>query len=50
MWFFSSLSGWAFAVWLPTVYATVYHIELTRTLLYTFIVAGASVVGRFVAL
>ncbi len=50
MWFFSSLSGWAFAVWLPTVYATVYHIQLTRTLVYTFIVAGASVVGRFVAL
>jgi putative MFS transporter len=50
MWFFSSLSSWAFAVWLPTVYATVYHIELTRTLVYTFIVAGASVVGRLVAL
>jgi MFS transporter, putative metabolite:H+ symporter len=50
MWFFSSLGNWAFFVWLPTVYATIYHIELTRTLFYTFIVAGASVVGRFVAL
>jgi len=50
MWFFSSLGSWAFVVWLPTVYATVYHIELTRTLVYTFIVAGASVAGRFVAL
>jgi len=50
MWFFSSLGSWAFTVWLPTVYATVYHIALTRTLVYTFIVAGASVVGRFVAL
>lgn len=50
MWFFSSLGNWAFYVWLPTVYATVYHIALTRTLAYTFIVAGASVVGRFVAL
>ncbi len=49
MWFFSSLAGWAFVVWLPTVYATIYHIQLTRTLIYTFIVAGASVVGRFVA-
>ncbi len=49
MWFFSSLAGWAFIVWLPTVYATIYHIQLTRTLVYTFIVAGASVVGRFVA-
>jgi MFS transporter, putative metabolite:H+ symporter len=49
LWFFSSLSYWAFVVWLPTVYATVYHIQLTRTLIYTFIVAGASVVGRSVA-
>ncbi len=31
------------------IYATYYHINLTRTLLYTFIVAGTSVVGRIVA-
>jgi putative MFS transporter len=50
LWFFQSLSYWAFVVWLPTIYATVYHIQLTRTLFYTFIVAGASVLGRFTAL
>ena len=49
MWFFSSLAGWAFTVWLPTIYATVYHIELTRTLTYTFLIAGTQVVGRLVA-
>ncbi len=49
MWFFSSLSGWAFVVWLPSIYAGIYHIALTRTLFYTFIVAGASVLGRFMA-
>ena len=50
LWFFFSLAYWAFVVWLPTVYSTVYHIQLTRTLIYTFIVAGASVAGRSVAM
>jgi putative MFS transporter len=49
MWFLSNFAGIAFNVWLPTIYATYYHITLTRTLLYTFIVAGTSVVGRVVA-
>jgi putative MFS transporter len=49
MWFLSNAGGYAFAVWLPTIYANIYHIALTRTLVYTFIVAGTSVVGRLVA-
>ena len=49
MWFLSNFGGYAFAVWLPTIYASIYHIALTRTLVYTFIVAGTSVVGRIVA-
>jgi MFS transporter, putative metabolite:H+ symporter len=49
MWFLSNAGGYAFAVWLPTIYARIYHIQLTRTLVYTFIVAGTSVLGRIVA-
>lgn len=49
MWFCSNFAASAFSVWLPTIYATFYHIQLTRTLVYTFIVAGTSVVGRVVA-
>jgi putative MFS transporter len=49
MWFLSNAGGYAFAVWLPTIYASIYHIQLTRTLIYTFIVAGTSVAGRVVA-
>lgn len=49
MWFCSNFAASAFSVWLPTIYATFYHIQLTRTLVYTFIVAGTSVVGRIVA-
>jgi MFS transporter, putative metabolite:H+ symporter len=49
MWFLSNAGGYAFSVWLPTIYASVYHIQLTRTLVYTFIVAGTSVAGRVVA-
>jgi hypothetical protein len=36
-------------VCLPTIYSTYYHIELTRTLFYTFIVAGAQVVAHLCA-
>lgn len=49
MWFLSNFGGYAFAVWLPTIYANFYHIALTRTLVYTFVVAGTSVAGRIVA-
>jgi MFS transporter, putative metabolite:H+ symporter len=49
MWFCSNFAANAFSVWLPTIYSTYYHINLTRTLFYTFIVAGTSVVGRFCA-
>jgi len=49
MWFLSNAGGYAFSVWLPTIYASIYHIQLTRTLVYTFIVAGTSVAGRVVA-
>jgi putative MFS transporter len=49
MWFCSNFAASAFSVWLPTIYATFYHIQLTRTLVYTFIVAGVSVVGRIAA-
>jgi putative MFS transporter len=42
-------NGEGFAVWLPTIYSTYYHIDLTRTLQYTFIVAGTQVVARFCA-
>src|SRR3978361_2202400 len=49
MWFCSGFAAYAFSVWLPSIFATYYHINLTRTLVYTFIVAGTSVVGRMVA-
>jgi MFS transporter, putative metabolite:H+ symporter len=49
LWFCSNFAATGFAVWLPTIYAQYYHIELTRTLLYTFIVAGTQVVARFCA-
>jgi putative MFS transporter len=49
MWFCSNFAASAFSVWLPTIYATIYHIQLTRTLFFTFIIAGTSVVGRIVA-
>lgn len=46
LWFCANFAGTGFSVWLPTIYSTYYHIELTRTLLYTFIVAGTQVVAR----
>jgi putative MFS transporter len=49
MWFCSGFSSSAFSVWLPSIYATYYHINLTRTLFYTFIVAGTSIAGRIAA-
>ncbi len=49
LWFCAAFAGTGFAVWLPTIYSTYYHIDLTRTLLYTFIVAGTQVVARFCA-
>jgi putative MFS transporter len=49
MWFCSGFAATAFSVWLPSIFATYYHINLTRTLVYTFIVAGTSVVGRVFA-
>ena len=49
MWFCSGFASSAFSVWLPSIFATYYHINLTRSLMYTFIVAGTSVVGRIVA-
>jgi len=49
MWFCSGFAATAFSVWLPSIFATYYHINLTRTLVYTFIVAGVSVVGRVFA-
>jgi len=49
LWFCSNFASTAFSVWLPTIYSQYYHIELTRTLFYTFIVAGTQVVGRICA-
>jgi MFS transporter, putative metabolite:H+ symporter len=49
MWFCSGFAAFAFSVWLPSIFATYYHINLTRTLVYTFIVAGTSIVGRVLA-
>jgi putative MFS transporter len=49
MWFCSGFASSAFSVWLPSIFATYYHIGLTRSLTYTFIVAGTSVVGRVCA-
>lgn len=49
LWFLTNFAGFAFNIWLPTIYATVYHIELTRTLVYTFIVAGTAVAARLLA-
>ena len=46
MWFCSGFSASAFSVWLPSIYATYYHIDLARTFTFTLIVAGTSVVGR----
>lgn len=48
-WFCSGFAASAFSVWLPSIYATYYRINLTRTLVFTFIVAGTSVVGRVFA-
>jgi MFS transporter, putative metabolite:H+ symporter len=49
LWFCANFSATAFSVWLPSIYATYYHINLTRTLQYTFIVAGTQVMGRVLA-
>lgn len=49
LWFCSNFAATGFSVWLPTIYSTYYHIELTRTLFYTFIVAGTQVVARLCA-
>lgn len=49
LWFCAGFSSYAFSVWLPTIFATYYHINLTRSLLYTFIIAGMSILGRIVA-
>ena len=49
MWFFSNFAANSFSVWLPIIYSRYYHIEITRTLQYTFIIAGTSVVGRIFA-
>jgi putative MFS transporter len=46
LWFSANFAATGFSVWLPTIYSTYYHIELTRTLFYTFIVAGTQVVAR----
>jgi MFS transporter, putative metabolite:H+ symporter len=46
LWFCSNFAATGFSVWLPTIYSTYYHIELPRTLLYSFIVAGTQVVAR----
>ncbi|HEY1798888.1 MAG TPA: MFS transporter [Stellaceae bacterium] len=49
LWFCSNFAATGFSVWLPTIYSTYYHIELSRTLFYTFIVAGTQVVSRLCA-
>ncbi len=49
LWFCSNFAANGFSVWLPSIYATYYHIELSRTLFYTFIVVGTQVVGRMCA-
>jgi putative MFS transporter len=49
LWFCSNFAATGFSVWLPTIYSTYYHIELSRTLFYTFIVAGTQVVARLCA-
>jgi len=49
LWFCANFAGTGFSVWLPSIYSTYYHIELSRTLLYTFIVAGTQVVARVCA-
>jgi putative MFS transporter len=49
MWFFSNFVANSFSVWLPIIYSRYYHIEITITLQYTFIIAGTSVVGRIFA-
>jgi putative MFS transporter len=46
MWFCSGVASFAFSVFLPTIFATYYHIGLTRSLTYTFMVAGVSILGR----
>src|SRR5258708_19153070 len=49
LWFCSNFAATGVSVWLPTIYSQYYHIELSRTLFYTFIVAGTQVVGRICA-
>lgn len=46
MWFCSNFAATIFSVWLPSIYATYYHIDLVKTFSYTMIVAGTAVTGR----
>ncbi len=49
MWFCSNFAATIFSVWLPSIYATYYHIDLVKTFTYTLIVAGTAVLGRVCA-
>jgi putative MFS transporter len=49
MWFCSNFAANAFSVWLPSIYALYYHIDLARTFNYTLMVAASAVIGRICA-
>ncbi|WP_185702370.1 MULTISPECIES: MFS transporter [unclassified Desulfovibrio] len=47
--FFSYFGYYGFVLWLPTILATVYNLDLARTFTYTLYVAIAAILGRLTA-
>ena len=46
LWFCNGIPWFGFLVWMPTIYATVYHISIVRTLAFTLATAGCQILGR----
>lgn len=50
LWFCNGIPWVGFVVWMPTIYATVYHINIVRTLAFSLATAGCQVLGRLTAI
>jgi putative MFS transporter len=50
LWFFNNMTYTGYMVWMPTIYATVYHINIVRTLAFSLVGAGCQVLGRLTAI
>ena len=48
--FFAYFGYYGFVLWLPSILATVYHLNLVTTFTYTLVVAAAAVAGRVTGL